>query len=83
MAKVSQEQTKEDERKVIEFIRTHAKDNIETIAKHCKFSPQKVWRIISKLEKEKKIWGYSAVVDDEYFGLIYWGNVSRSCIPCT
>ncbi len=82
MAKVSQEQTMEDERKVVEVLRTHAKDNIESIAKRCKFSPQKVWRIISKLEKEKRIWGYSAVVDDEYFGMHhYYMSLSRTSVP--
>lgn len=82
MAKVSQEQSLEDERKVIEILRTHAKDDIEYIAKRCKFSSQKVWRIISKLEKEKHIWGYSAVVDDEYVGLChYYMQISRSGVP--
>jgi DNA-binding Lrp family transcriptional regulator len=82
MPKTNSEQSLEDEEKVIEVLRTHAKDSIESIAKRCKFSSQKVWRIISKLEREKRIWGYSAVVDDEYFGLRhYYLLMSRSSVP--
>jgi DNA-binding Lrp family transcriptional regulator len=31
----------------------------------CDFSRQKVWRIIKRLENNKTIWGYHAVVDNE------------------
>ena len=40
-------------------------DSIENIAKKCGFSRQKIWRIKKRLEKNKTIWGYSAIVDDE------------------
>ncbi|MCK4416515.1 MAG: Lrp/AsnC family transcriptional regulator, partial [Thermoplasmatales archaeon] len=39
--------------------------SIENIAKKCGFSRQKVWRIKKRFEKNKTIWGYSAIVDDE------------------
>jgi DNA-binding Lrp family transcriptional regulator len=82
MPKTNSEQTLEDEQKVIEVLRTHAKDSMESIAKRCKFSSQKVYRIISKLEREKRIWGYSAVVDDEYVGMRhYYMLMSRSKTP--
>jgi len=58
-----------DECKVIEVLQKNANENIDTIAKKCGFSRQKVWRIIKKLEKEKIIWGYTAICDDETYGL--------------
>ena len=72
MPKVSKEQVLQDEQRVINILRTHAKDSIDAIAKRCKFSSQKVSRIIAKLEREKRIWGYSAVVEDEYFELRHY-----------
>jgi DNA-binding Lrp family transcriptional regulator len=82
MPKKTSEQSIEDEEKVVQYIRVRAKDSVESIAKQCKFSSQKVWRIISKLEREGRIWGYSAVVDDEYFGMHhYYMFISRSNTP--
>lgn len=82
MPKTSSEQSLKDEQKIIQILRTHAKEDIESIAKRCKFSSQKVWRIISKLEREKRIWGYSAVVDDEYAGQRhYYLLMTRSNVP--
>jgi len=66
MAKVSQEQISNDEKKVIAELEEHANDSIETIAKRCGFSRQKVWRIIKKLEANQTIWGYHAVIDTDY-----------------
>ena len=69
MPKSSSQQMKLDEQKVIEELQKNAKESIDNIAKKCKFSRQKVWRIIKNLEKSKKIWGYNTVVDDEKMGL--------------
>ena len=69
MAKSSKEQIKQDENKLLSELVKNSKENIDTIAKHCGFSRQKAWRMINKLEKSKKIWGYSAVVDTESQGL--------------
>ncbi|MBU1941950.1 MAG: Lrp/AsnC family transcriptional regulator [Candidatus Thermoplasmatota archaeon] len=65
MAKSSQSQIQQDEQKVIHILRKNAKESIDDIAKKCKFSRQKVWRIIKRLEENKTIWGYSAILDDE------------------
>lgn len=71
-----------DEKKVIEALEKNAKENIETIAKKCGFSRQKVWRIIKTLEEQKVIWGYSAVTDEEVQGLKQFILlVKRSTIP--
>jgi DNA-binding Lrp family transcriptional regulator len=58
-----------DDFKVIDVLRTQAKAPLAEIARQCGFTQQKVSRIIAKLEKNKVIWGYSAVIDDEACGL--------------
>ena len=69
MSKSSIEQLKKDEIMILEELQKNAKQNIDTIAKHCGFSRQKVWRIIKQLEENQKIWGYTAIVDAEVKGL--------------
>lgn len=69
MAKISYNKIKNDEKKLINEFQNNARDNLEAIAKRCGFSRQKALRIIKKLEKEKKIWGYSAIIDNEKFNL--------------
>jgi len=65
MPKSSQKQIDADEKKIIEELQGNAKSSIDSIAKKCGFSRQKVWRVIKRLEKNKTIWGYCAVVDNE------------------
>ena len=65
MTKSSFEQIKMDEMKIIDELEKNAKESIDNIAKNCGFSRQKVWRIIDNLEKNKTIWGYTAVVNDD------------------
>jgi len=65
MPKNSREQINVDEKKVIRELQKNSKDGIDKIEKRCGFSRQKVRRIIKRLEKNKTIWGYYAVVDDE------------------
>ncbi len=69
MPKTSKEQIADDEKKIIHELQKNSKENIEKIAKKCGFSRQKVWRVIKRLEKNKTIWGYHAVVDDNKIGL--------------
>jgi len=65
MPKSSRKQIDEDEKKVIRQLQINSKESIDEIAKKCGFSRQKVWRVIKRLEKNKTIWGYHAVVDCE------------------
>ncbi len=65
MARKSAEQIKKDELKVLRSLKQNARGSIENISNKYNFSRQKVWRIIKRLEKNKKIWGYSTVTDDE------------------
>jgi DNA-binding Lrp family transcriptional regulator len=69
MPKSSKKQIDEDEKKLLKVLQTSSGDNIENIAKKCGFSRQKVWRLKKRLEKDKTIWGYNAVFDDEKLGL--------------
>ena len=64
MPKSSKEQIIDDENKVISELKKNAKESIDGIGKNCKFSRQKVWRIIKRLEENNTIWGYSSIVDD-------------------
>ena len=65
MPKSSKKQINEDDKKLLKVLQTNSGDNIDKIAKNCGFSRQKLWRIKKRLEKDKTIWGYHAVVDDE------------------
>jgi DNA-binding Lrp family transcriptional regulator len=84
MAKNSAKQIREDEKKIIDELQKNANNSINEIASKCKFSRQKVWRIIKNLEKNNTIWGYTAVIDEikqemkKYFVLI-----KRTNLPVT
>jgi DNA-binding Lrp family transcriptional regulator len=69
MVKSSKETMAKDEQKVLNILQSNGKDSIDSISKKCRFSRQKVWRIIKKFEKEKTIWGYSAIINDESIGM--------------
>ena len=65
MPKSSINQIKLDEKRVIKVLQNNSKESIDNIAKKSGFSRQKVWRIIKRLEKNKTIWGYHAVIEEE------------------
>jgi DNA-binding Lrp family transcriptional regulator len=65
MPKRSKQQIAEDEKKILNELQKNANESIDTIARNCKFSRQKVWRSIKRLEHDRIIWGYTAIVDDE------------------
>ncbi len=69
MPKSSKKQIDEDDKKLLKILQTNSGDNIDKIAKNCGFSRQKLWRIKKRLEKDKTIWGYHAVADDEKMDL--------------
>ncbi|MCX6661326.1 MAG: Lrp/AsnC family transcriptional regulator [Euryarchaeota archaeon] len=69
MTKSSGEQINIDEMKILAELQKNSNQNIDTIAKHCDFSRQKVWKTIKHLEDNKTIWGYTAVTDEEVEGL--------------
>lgn len=68
MAKSSKNQQDEDESKILLELQNNPKENIETIAKHCGLSKQKVYRTIKQMEKNQMIWGYTAIFDENNIG---------------
>ena len=82
MPRSSKKQINEDDKKFLKVLQKNSGDSIENIAKRCGFSRQKVWRIKKRLEKNKTIWGYSAIVDDEKLDRTrYMMLVKRSSQP--
>jgi len=82
MPKSSTQQLVQDEKKILDVLRTNANESVDAIAKKCGFSRQKVWRIIKKLEKNKIIWGYTAICDDESCNLKHFTMlIKRTTIP--
>ncbi len=65
MPRRSKKQINEDDKKFLRVLQQNSGDSIDKIAKKCGFSKQKISRIKKRLEKNKTIWGYSAIVDDE------------------
>ncbi len=57
----------EETRSVLAALQRNAKENAATIAKQCHMSKNKLLKTIRHLEKNQKIWGYSAVVDEDVF----------------
>ena len=82
MSKSSKEQIGLDEKKVIEELERNSKKSIDKIGRDCGFSRQKVWRVIKRLEKNKTIWGYHAVIDNDKLGLQqYYILIKRTTKP--
>jgi DNA-binding Lrp family transcriptional regulator len=65
MAKTSRKQMDKDEKKVMAELEKDSNESLDALAKRLKFSRQKTWRIIRRLERNRTIWGYTAIVDDE------------------
>jgi len=55
----------EETQNVLAALQNNAKENITTIAKQCHMSKEKLSRTIRHLEKNHKIWGYTAIVDEQ------------------
>lgn len=69
MAKNSAKQIVEDEKEILKELTRNANKSINEIANDCGFSRQKVWRVIKNLEKNKTIWGYTTVINEEKQGM--------------
>lgn len=84
MSRNSKKQIVNDEQKVLYELQKDARQSPHEIAKKCGFSRQKVWRIIKKLEKDRIIWGYTAIVDEKKQGMkIYMVLLKRTNSPLT
>ena len=69
MPKSSKEQIEADEIKILKELRKNSRISLNELAEKCGFSRQKVWRIVNDLEKNKTIWGYTTVINNEKLGL--------------
>jgi len=65
MAKTSRKQIDLDEKRIMAELERNSNESLDVLAKRLKFSRQKIWRIIKRLDKSRAIWGYTAVVDNE------------------
>lgn len=84
MAKSSKKEIERDEKKVLTELMKDSSQSINDISDKLGFSRQKVWRIIKKLQDEKTIWGYTAIVDNEKLGMksyILMGKRSAKTLP--
>jgi len=82
MAKRSRQQIRRDEEQIILQLQQNARENIDQMAKNLGFSRQKIWRVINRLEEDQKIWGYTAVVDEERLGLKHFiALIKRTQVP--
>ena len=82
MSKSSKDTILHDERKVMAVLAQNGKERIDEIAKQCRFSRQKVSRIIKDLEKRKIIWGYTAITGAEEKNLKHFILlVKRTTVP--
>lgn len=69
----------EDDTLVVKALHKNSKDSLQSLAKSCGFSQQKVQQIIKRLENERIIWGYTAVTDEKKQGrLRYVVLIKRS-----
>ena len=80
MAKSSIKQIKEDEKKILAELQKNSRKSVDSIAEKCGFSRQKVWRLMNRLEENKTIWGYGAVVDNEKLELIEYVILLDFCV---
>lgn len=69
MPKSAKQQIQQDEITVLAELQKNCNGSIDSIAKRCGFSRQKVWKIIKRLEASQTIWGYSAITDEQKQGL--------------
>ena len=68
MAKSSKQEIERDEKKVLYELMKDSSQSLNVISNKLGFSRQKTWRVIKKLQKDKTIWGYTAIVDSEKIG---------------
>jgi len=69
MSKSSKKSIERDEKKVLLELMKDSSQSINVISKKLGYSRQKIWRIIKKLQGEKTVWGYTAVINCEKIGM--------------
>jgi len=64
MPKRSKENIENDTLEIIKVFQNNARVSFNDLADKTGFSRQKIWRIIKNLEKNKTIWGYTTIIDE-------------------
>ncbi len=77
MIKHTKEHIHQDELKLLSELQKNSNEKLELIAKRCGFSRQKAWRLIKEFEKNKLIWGYTAIVDEEKLGMKHFTFIAK------
>lgn len=72
MTKKAKDKLDKDEIKVLKILQKNSGYSIEKLAKKCDFTTQKLLRIKKRLEKNKIIWGYTAITDYKNIDLIHY-----------
>lgn len=76
MVKNSKTKIEQDKQKILQELIKNGRQSTNNISNKMGFSRQKTWKYIKELEKEGKIWGYTAVTEQSkdnkklYFALI-------------
>jgi DNA-binding Lrp family transcriptional regulator len=82
MQKPIKDQISKDEKKILKILQKNSFHNIERIADSCDLTPQKLLRIMKKLEKNKIIWGYATLTDYKNISLQHFTVLfKRSTTP--
>ena len=76
MPKSSLTKIDEDKQKIFELLVCNSRQSPNEIAKKLGFSRQKAWKLIKLLERENKVWGYTAIFPEYKKGwIIYFALV--------
>lgn len=77
MVKNTKEHILKDEIKLLIELQKNSNEKLDIIARRCGFSRQKAWRLIKELEKNKFIWGYTAICDEEKTGQKHFTFIAK------
>ncbi len=77
MVRHSKDYIAKDEKKLLSELLKNSNEKLETISKRCGFSRQKAWRLIKESEKNKIIWGYTAIIDEEKLGMKHFTFIAK------
>jgi len=77
MVKNSNVKMEEDKQKIIQELIKNSRESPNNIAKKLGFSRQKAWKYVKELEKEGKIWGYTAVTDRSDNNILFFALIKQ------
>jgi len=81
MSKSSDKKIEEDKNNIIRMLTEDSRQSPNEIAKKLGFSRQKAWKLIKEIEREKKIWGYTAITGEEDDNGVTFFALTKNKIP--